>query len=131
MLTYGSYHDSPMDHPVQARIALNEISAVTEGVKTETFKKAVGAKADGKRAMSLLSSIRQEGAIALRRGESASSAFGCALWRSCPVPAIYSLLSHICTLRVHVDQGSEISVQSVQEPYTAVTQARRSQEAAR
>ena len=55
-----------------AQVNLNDISAVTEGVKTELFKASVRARDDGTRKMSMFNALTKDASQVVRKGEAIS-----------------------------------------------------------
>ena len=55
-----------------AQVNLNDISAVTEGVKTELFKASVRARDDGTRKMSMLNAFKKDASVVVKKGEAIS-----------------------------------------------------------
>ena len=55
-----------------AQVNLNDISAVTEGVKTELFKASVRARDDGTRKMSMFNALKKDASQVVKKGEAIS-----------------------------------------------------------
>lgn len=55
-----------------AQVSLNDISAVTDGVKTELFKASVRSRDDGTRKMSMINALKKDASHVVKKGEAIS-----------------------------------------------------------